>query len=174
MHFNLQPFLENDLVRLRPLGQADFEHLYTIASDPLIWEQHQNKDRHTLENFTEFFKDSMNSKGALVIIDAKTDIVIGSSRFKIIDKSNKIIEIGWSFLSRNCWGGHYNRSFKKLMVNHALQYFEHVIFYVNPKNYRSQRAMEKLGAKKMADLEKSWVLAEAIGVTYAFNSKLED
>lgn len=60
------------------------------------------------------------------------------------------------------------------MVNYALQYFTDVIFYVNPKNYRSQRAMEKLGAKRIIYPEKSWVLEEAIGVTYAFNTKLED
>jgi len=174
MDFSLQPFLENDLVRLRPLSQSDFEQLYAIASDPLIWEQHQNKDRHTFENFTRFFKDSLNSKGALVIVDAKTDSLIGSSRLKISDKSNKTIEIGWSFLSRGYWGGPYNRAFKELMINYALQHFEYVIFYVNPKNYRSQRAMEKLGAKRMNYLEEPWVLEEAIGVTYAFNSKLED
>lgn len=174
MDFNLQPFLENDLVRLRPLNQRDFKQLYFIASDPLIWEQHQNKDRYTHENFTEFFNDAVNSKGALVIVDVKTLDVIGSSRFKIVNTKEKVIEIGWSFLSRDFWGGLYNRKFKKLMVNYALQHFEYVIFYVNPENYRSQRAMEKLGARRMTYSEKPWVLAETIGITYAFNSKLED
>lgn len=174
MGLSLQPFLENDLVGLRPLIQFDFEALYDIASDPLIWEQHQNKDRYTRENFTAFFNESIASKGALIIVDAKTNSIIGSSRFKIIDEEEKVIEIGWSFLGRAYWGGYYNQTFKKLMVNYGLQHCNYVIFYVNCKNYRSQRAMEKLGARKMKFLEKTWVLREDIGVTYAVDSAIKD
>ena len=173
MDFNLQPFLENDLVELRPLDRSDFTALYSIASDPLIWEQHQNKDRYTHKNFTDFFNDSINSKGALLIVDVKTQSIIGSSRFKIIDKDEKVVEIGWSFLGRAYWGGAYNRIFKELMVNHALQTFHYVVFYVNSKNYRSQRAMEKLGARKIAYGEKTWALNEDAGITYVIDSPLK-
>lgn len=140
----------------------------------MIWEQHQNKDRYTLENFTEFFNDSMDSKGALIIVDANTNNIIGSSRYKIINEEEKIIEIGWSFLSRARWSGYYNQVFKRLMINYALQHFSNVIFYVNCKNYRSQRAMEKLGARKIKFPEKTWVLREDIGITYAIDSGLKD
>jgi len=171
---NLQPILESDLLWLRPLKQSDFKELYAIASNPLIWEQHQNKDRYTSENFTKFFNDSINSKCALVIIDTKTDKLIGSSRFKIISDEDKVVEIGWSFLGIDYWGGYYNRVFKKLMVDHALHYFSNVVFYVNSKNFRSQRAMEKLGARKMRYQEKAWVLSEDIGITYHIDSPLKD
>jgi len=43
---NLQPVLENDLVKLAPLQESDFEALYRVASDPLVWEQHPNKNRY--------------------------------------------------------------------------------------------------------------------------------
>lgn len=174
MNLDLQPFLKNDVVALRPLDQLDFDSLYGIVSDPFIWAQHQNKDRYTLNNFTAFFNESIASKGALVILDAKTEEIIGSSRFKIIDEYQDVVEIGWSFMGRVYWGGHYNRAFKKLMVNHALQHYKSVIFYVNPKNYRSQKAMEKLGARRMTFPEKPWVLKENIGITYAISSPLED
>lgn len=78
-----------------------------------------------------------------------------------------LLKLDGVFLSRDYWGGCYNRKFKTLMVSDALRYFEFVIFYVNPKNYRSQRALKKLGAKRMAYPEKLWVLEESIGVTYA-------
>lgn len=174
MDFNLQPSLEDDIVSVRPLVAEDFQDLFIVASDPLIWEQHQNKDRHTRESFTDFFNAAIASKGALVILDSNRKKIIGSSQFKIIDEAQKVIEIGWSFLSRNYWGGHYNRAFKKLMVNYALQYFDYVTFYIHPKNYRSQKAMEKIGAKRMRYLEKSWVLKEDTGVTYVIDSILED
>lgn len=174
MDFKLQPILENEKIRLRPLQQSDFEPLYAVASDPLIWEQHQNSDRHTIENFTKYFNEGIASKGALAILDTKTKKIIGSSRFKIIDAYAGVVEIGWSFLSKDYWGGVYNRAFKKLMVNYALEYFTKVVFYVNPKNIRSQKAMEKLGARRMKYLEESWVLKEDIGVTYAIAVKLSD
>ena len=172
MNVNLQPFLKNDLVSLRPLIQSDFKPLYAVASDPLIWEQHQNKDRYTLENFTEFFNESIASKGALVIVDVKMEKIIGCSRFKTVDESNGVVEIGWSFLGRAYWGGHHNREFKKLMINYALQYCKYVVFYVNSINFRSQCAMEKLGAKRTDDTSKSWVLSEDRGVTYVIDAPL--
>ena len=173
MNLNLQPFLENDIVALRPLKQLDFDALYSVASDPLIWEQHQNKDRHTHVNFMKFFNESIAAKGALVIIDVKTEKIIGSSRFKIGDESHSVVEIGWSFLGRTYWGGDYNREFKKLMINYALQYCKYVVFYVNSMNFRSQKAMEKLGAKRTEDTSKSWVLPKEKGVTFEVGTPLE-
>jgi len=172
MDFNSQPILENELVILRPLKSEDFDLLFKVASDPLIWGQHQNKDRHTKQAFKQFFDDAIESKGAFAILDKKADKVIGSSRFKVSDTSEGVIEIGWSFLGRDYWGGHYNREFKKLMVNHALKYFKMVVFYVHPTNYRSQRALEKLGALKMDDLSKSWVLPNHKGVTFVMDKVL--
>jgi RimJ/RimL family protein N-acetyltransferase len=174
MKSKLQPYIESDVVKIRPLEASDFESLYTLAADPKVWQQHQNKDRYTFENFTIFFNEAIASKGALTIIDVKTKDLIGSSRFKIIDESEKIVEIGWSFLGISYWGGTYNRAFKKLMVNYALEYCNAVIFFVNPLNYRSQKAMEKLGAKKMSYAEKPWVLKENIGITYCLDSPIED
>ena len=47
MNLELQPTLSNDLVRIQPLKAEDFEALYKIASDPLLWEQHPNRDRYS-------------------------------------------------------------------------------------------------------------------------------
>ncbi|MEO0526936.1 MAG: GNAT family N-acetyltransferase [Bacteroidota bacterium] len=170
---DLQPFLKNGLVVIRPLSPLDFDSLFEIASDPLIWEQHQNKNRHSLDQFTLFFNESLASKAALGIVSIANGNLIGSSRFKIIDKANGVVEIGWTFLERSYWGGLYNRTIKKLMINHALKSFNIVVFYVHPKNYRSQRALEKLGALKMKHLETPWVLNESKGITYCMDSELD-
>ncbi len=173
MNFNLQPFLENDLVTIKPLIREDFENLFNVASDPLIWEQHQNKFRYTLKEFTLFFKESMASHGALVILDRQSQDVIGSSRFKMVDEVDKVVEIGWSFLAKDYWGGLYNRAVKKLMVNYALKSCKAVVFYVNSKNFRSQYALEKIGAKRLKGVKKSWVLPEEEGITYVISSPLK-
>ena len=142
---NLQPTLENDLVLVRPVIIEDFENLYKVAQDPLIWELHQNSDRYQLPVFKQFFKDAINSKGAFVIIDKTTEKIIGSSRYKLADSSDDAVEIGWTFLSRDFWGGVYNKSFKSLMINYAFQYFDYILFNVDQNNFRSQKAVKKLG-----------------------------
>lgn len=173
MGIDLQAVLQDDLLLIRPLKKEDFQELYTLAADPLIWEQHQNKDRHTFENFSSFFNEGLASKGALVILNKHTQQIIGSSRYKLIHEAEGVVEIGWSFLAREFWGGSYNRRFKKLMINHALQYCSHIVFYVNSSNFRSQKAVEKLGGRKMTFGEKPWVLSGDVGLTYIIDAPLK-
>jgi hypothetical protein len=45
MPFSPQPTLTGTLLELRPLPAEDFDALYDVASDPLIWEQHPESDR---------------------------------------------------------------------------------------------------------------------------------
>jgi RimJ/RimL family protein N-acetyltransferase len=145
-HFELQPHLVGDVLELRPLRPEDWEGLFLIASDPLIWEQHPARDRYQEDVFKEFFKEALDSGGALVAIDRKTQSIIGSSRYFGYEPANSEIEIGWTFLARSCWGGTYNREMKRLMLGHAFQFVDSVVFLVGPENFRSRRALEKIGA----------------------------
>jgi RimJ/RimL family protein N-acetyltransferase len=149
-NFNLQPVLKNDWVMLTPLMEADFEALYRVASDPLVWEQHPNKDRYKKEVFTNFFKGAMESGGAFLIKSAQGE-VIGCSRYYDLKKETNEILIGYTFFGRNYWGGHYNRAAKSLMINHAFQFVNTVVFHIGAGNIRSQRAIEKLGATKTGE-----------------------
>jgi RimJ/RimL family protein N-acetyltransferase len=149
MPFDLQPILEGELIRLRPLRPEDFCHLYAVASDPLIWEQHPNNDRYKEEVFKGFFREALESGGALIAIDANDGRVIGSSRFHGYDSEKSEIEIGWTFLARSRWSGIYNREMKQLMLRHAFRFVNSVIFLVGPQNVRSQRAMEKIGGVRV-------------------------
>jgi RimJ/RimL family protein N-acetyltransferase len=145
MPFQLQPSLEGELLEIRPLRAEDFDALYAVASDPLIWEQHPNSDRCQLDVFRKFFDEAMESGGALLVIDRKDGRVIGSSRFHCYDLERSEIEIGWSFLARSHWGGVYNGELKRLMLAHAFKFVDNVIFLVDSNNRRSQRAVEKIG-----------------------------
>lgn len=149
MPFDLQPVLKGELVGLRPLRSEDFRALYEVASDPLIWEQHPDRERYMEPVFTGFFREAMESGGALVATDAKDGRVIGSSRFHGYDGDRREIEIGWTFLARSCWGGMYNGEMKRLMLRHAFRFVDSVIFLVGPRNVRSQRALEKIGGVRV-------------------------
>jgi len=150
MSFALQPVLKGELLELRPLRAADFASLYAVASDPLIWELHPARDRYKDEVFREFFREAMESGGALIAMDLKDGAVIGSSRFYGFNPEQSEIEIGWTFLARSHWGGNYNREMKRLMLRHAFRFVENVVFLVGPGNLRSQRAVEKIGGVRIA------------------------
>jgi N-acetyltransferase len=147
--FDFQPTLRGELVLLRPLRVEDFDDLYAVSSDPLIWEQHPARDRYRKDVFERFFGESLNSGGALLTLDARDGRVIGSSRFQGYDSQRSEIEIGWTFLARSHWGGRYNAEMKRLMLRHAFRFVESVVFLVTPQNRRSRRAIEKLGAVRV-------------------------
>jgi RimJ/RimL family protein N-acetyltransferase len=149
MSFDLQPTLEGELLQLRPLRADDWEALFAVASDPVIWEQHPAPDRYQEQVFREFFQEAIDSGGAFVVIDRKNGSVIGSSRFLGYDEERCEIEIGYTFLARAYWGGVYNREMKDLMLAHAFRFVRHVVFLVGPANWRSQKAMEKIGGVRV-------------------------
>ncbi len=123
----------------------DYERLYAVASDPLIWELHPANDRWKPDVFQDFFRQAMASGGAFIVLDSEDGRVIGSSRYHGYDEARGEIEIGWTFLVRSHWGGACNREMKRLMLSHAFQFVNSVIFRVGANNFRSRRAMEKIG-----------------------------
>jgi N-acetyltransferase len=151
--FNLQPRLTGELLELRPLRRADFDALFAAASDPLIWEQHPENDRYKRDVFQRYFDGAIESRGAFAIIERKSGRIIGSSRYCHLDPDVREIEIGWTFLERAFWGGRYNRELKTLMLDHAFRFVDRVVFVVGENNLRSQKALQKIGARflKKAD-----------------------
>ena len=145
-NFELQPTLLGELLELRPLRPDDFDELFAVASDPLIWEQHPARDRGEEGPFRIFFREALEAGGALVAIDRRDGRIIGSSRFHGFDPATSEVEIGWTFLARKYWGGLYNREMKRLMLSHAFRFVDQVIFLIGPDNIRSRRAVEKIGA----------------------------
>ena len=142
---DVQPSLKGELIELRPLRPDDFDRLFAVARDPLIWEQHPATNRYQEEIFRAFFREALESGGAFVVIDAANGQIIGSTRFYGYDADRSEIEIGWTFLARSYWGGRYNHEMKHLLLQHAFGFVDRVIFLVGPQNLRSRRAVEKIG-----------------------------
>jgi RimJ/RimL family protein N-acetyltransferase len=145
MKFEFQPTLRGELVILRPLRADDWAAVYAAGSDPLIWEQHPYSDRYKEENFREYFQGAMDSGGAFAVLDATTGETIGCTRYHNLDEATSQVEIGWTFLARSRWGGAYNGEMKRLLLRHAFRFVETVVFRVGLKNFRSQRAVQKIG-----------------------------
>jgi N-acetyltransferase len=156
MPFELQPILKGKLIELRPLATEDWDDLFAVASDPLIWEQHPESDRYKENVFKIFFREALESGGAFVVIDKTSRQIIGSTRFYGYDPEKSEIEIGWTFLARRYWGGRYNREMKKILLAHAFKFVETVVFFVGQNNIRSQKAMEKIGATREGIVKRTY------------------
>ncbi|MEO6681743.1 MAG: GNAT family N-acetyltransferase [Ginsengibacter sp.] len=148
---DLQPVLENDYIIARPLKESDFDILFKAASDPLIWDQHPNKNRYKKPDFENFFKGAMESGGAFIVFSKETGEVIGSSRYYGYNEEERSIEIGYTFFSRENWGKNMNRNLKTVMLNHAFTFVDKVIFHIGAQNLRSQKSIEKLNARKTGE-----------------------
>ncbi|WP_316818976.1 GNAT family N-acetyltransferase [Pedobacter nyackensis] len=153
MNFSIQSILENEQIKLVPLTPADFEDLYLVASDPEIWVQHPNKDRWQREIFQKFFEGAIGSKGAFKIVDKSTNEIVGSTRYYDYNKEDNAIFIGYTFYATRYWGTGINPIVKKLMIDYIFQYVDKILFHVGSTNIRSQIAVSRLGAKKIAEQE---------------------
>jgi len=168
MTINIQPLhLKSDLIHLAPLQENDFESLYKVASDPLLWEQHPNKLRFKREEFQNYFEGAILSKGSFKILDAATGETIGCSRYYDYNEDENSILIGYTFISRKFWGKGYNQSVKKLMLDYIFQFVPSVYFHIGAQNFRSQKAIEKLGAEKVGEQEVEYY-GEASKLNYIY------
>ncbi len=142
---DFQPTLHGQTVIIRPLHANDWPAMFAAAADPLIWELHPAHDRYTEPVFRTYFENGLASQMAFAFVARGDGAIIGSSRYHGYDSALSEIEIGWTFLTRAYWGGRINAEIKRLMIDHAFTFADTVIFWVGEKNWRSQRAMEKIG-----------------------------
>jgi RimJ/RimL family protein N-acetyltransferase len=153
VEFDLQPRLLGKLLEVRPLAPEDFDALFAAAGDPLIWEQHPESDRYQREVFQKFFDGAIESKGAFAVIDRESGKIVGSSRYCNLNPAKREVEVGFTFLERAFWGGAYNGELKSLMLEHAFRFVKRVVFVVGENNLRSQKALEKIGARFLKKAE---------------------
>lgn len=174
MNFDLQPLhLGNAVVKLLPLRDTDFEQLYAVAADPLLWEQHPNPDRYQRAVFQNYFEGALASKGAFLVRDAVTNAVIGCSRYYDHDAIGDSVLIGYTFIARSHWGTTSNRALKQAMLDYAFTQVGRVQFHIGEHNLRSQKAIAKLGAHKIDEIEVAYY-GEAVKRNFVYEIRKAD
>lgn len=153
---NRQPVLEGERLLLRPLEPDDWTALYAVAADPLLWEQHPMRDRWKEPVFRAFFDEALAQGGALAVLERESGRLVGSSRY-VFQKAlaGAPLEIGWTMLARDLWGGAANTEMKRLMLGHAFESVERVVFRIGEENRRSRKAMEKIGGRLTDEREEA-------------------
>ncbi len=142
---NLKPTFNGATLLLRPMRADDFEQLYAVAADPLIWEQHPEPSRCQRDVFRRFFDTGLAEDASLVVIDKANGKMIGSSRYYDYNEAVREIAIGYTFLARSHWGGATNGELKTLMLQHIFAWADVVWFHIGASNWRSRKALEKIG-----------------------------
>lgn len=145
---NLQPTLYKDNLNIKPLVSADYEEMYSAASDPAIWAGMPAKNRWKKTPFTKWF-EFMVDVGSLTI--REQDKIIGATRYYIMPEDR--LFMGSTFLIRDCWGGDYNWKFRYMLIDYAFEYYDKVHIHMTHDNKRNIRATEKLGFTYVYDEE---------------------
>lgn len=157
--------LSNNLVKLIPMIKEDYNWIYAVASDPSIWEQHPDNKRYTPIGFTKYFKKLLDTDIPYIILDINTEQVIGATSFYQFNSKDESVAIGFTFLAKAYWGGIYNQSIKKLMMDFAFSELNKIIFHVREGNIRSQKAIEKIGGK----IEKRYPSEDGEGIQIEYS-----
>ncbi|MFE6166274.1 GNAT family N-acetyltransferase [Viridibacillus arvi] len=136
------------------LKDSHLEGLYLAGQFQEIWTYTSAKIR-SIEDMKQYIKQALNEKingthNPFVIIEKKTNQIIGSTRFLDIDCQHKRLEIGFTWLTPTKWRTPINTECKYLLLKFAFEQLSvnRVQIKTDHENKRSQAAIERLGAKK--------------------------
>ena len=151
----VQPLvMENRGVRLVPLGLEHEEGLRAAAADGELWTIRVTGVPAPHET-RQYIADALQMREAgnrfpFAVLEAGTGTVLGSTSYHDILPAVKRVEIGYTWYARRCQRTHVNTTAKLLMMGHAFDTLGcHVVGWRTDNfNFASQRAIERLGAKK--------------------------
>ena len=158
--------LENDNVLLESLSLNHLDKLIPVAQeDGLI--KYSPSVIHSKEFLTNYINTALElakQEYAIpyAIYHKGNNCYIGSTRFGNIDTVNKVVHIGWTWISKTYQGTGINRQIKFLMLKHAFETmeFEKVSFRIDERNIRSRKAVEKIGGKLEGILRSNVILPD--------------
>ncbi len=141
-------------VRLEPLALAHEEGLRAAAADGELWKlritsvPEPQDTRAYIEAALKMREDG--NRFAFAVVEDSTGTVLGTTSYHDIVPAVKRVEIGWTWYRRSVQRTHVNTTAKLLMMGHAFDTLGcHVVGWrTDNYNFASQRAIERLGAKK--------------------------
>jgi len=163
---NYQPILENDFVALYPLQKEDINKLEVIALEDNLT-QYSPSFITSKEELYAFINNALASREKLTaipfaIFDKAKEQFVGSTRFGNINTLNKVLHIGWTWISKSVQGTGINKQMKFLMLQYAFEILEYekVEFRVDERNIRSRIAVERIGGVLEGTLRKDTLMKD--------------
>jgi N-acetyltransferase len=154
--------LEGNGVRLEPLTRDHAEALAAAARDGNLWELFFTSVPEP-ENTKKYVEDALKGQErgdmlAWVVRDLKTNSIVGSTRYHDIIPAADRVEIGYTWYAQRCQRTHVNTTCKVLLFEYGFEKLHCKVIGLRTDNYnfRSQRAIEALGAKKDGVIRHHW------------------
>jgi len=157
--------LAGEHVLLEPLSEEHYEGLVDVGLDPELWRWTVTLIRSPSDMRT-YVEEALRLRDQgyavpFAIRDRASGRVIGSTRFGNIDRANRRVEIGWTWIAREWQRTAANTESKYLMLRHAFDELGciRVEFKTDLLNQASRRALERIGAAHEGVLRKHVVTA---------------
>ncbi len=154
--------LEGHGVRLEPLAPEHESGLREAAQDGRLWELFFTSVPEP-DKTGKYIEDALEGqrKGEFLpwaVRELKSGAIVGSTRYHDIVAAAGRVEIGWTWYAKRCQRTHVNTACKLLLFSHAFETLrcEVVGLRTDNFNFRSQRAIEALGAKKDGVIRHHW------------------
>ena len=151
---NFHQVLKGQIVQLEQFSEIHVADLRAIAFEESIWE-HLPYQIRTPDNFKDYVKqiivESENqSQITYVIRLLQNNAIIGCTSFLNIDRQNRKLEIGGTWIAPSAWGTGVNSECKLLLLTHCFEDLNvmRVELLTRESNIRSQKAIEKNGGVK--------------------------
>jgi len=148
------PILTGERVELRPLDSSDRQALLDAAADGQLWNLKVTVVPGP-ETIDAYIATALQGCAAgtvipFAIVDRASGRVIGSTRFWKIDRRNRKLEIGHTWLSESAQRTRANTEAKWLLLGYAFDVLQcvRVQFTTDELNEKSRAAILRLGAKQ--------------------------
>ena len=150
--FSEDYFLENEIVRLRPLNQKDVNSLSLFSTnEPELW-KYSLTPADGLENLKKYIEIALKGREdktsyPFVVFDKRTNQYAGSTRFYDFQSHHKTTQLGYTWYGKEFQGTGLNKNCKFLMLQFAFEKLglERVEFRADAKNEQSIAAMKSIG-----------------------------
>jgi RimJ/RimL family protein N-acetyltransferase len=155
--------LENDKVLLLPFENPRNQELKEIIFEKEIWEfmgMNMKNEKEFEKYLTNTIEDKKNRICyPFLIIDKKSNRVVGSTRYGYLNIASQKCEIGWTWYGTEFQGTGLNKACKHELLKFGFEKigFRRIQFSADQENLRSQRAIEKLGAKKEGIFKNNYI-----------------
>ncbi|HEX7910014.1 MAG TPA: GNAT family protein [Paraburkholderia sp.] len=149
----MQPTLTGKTVELRPLQLDDAQGLLEAAADGQLWNMKLTvvPGPDTIGGYLATALDGRTAGTVMpfVIVRRDTGALVGSTRFWKIDRVNRKLEIGHTWLSESAQRSAVNTEAKYLLLCHAFEVMQcvRVQFTTDELNEKSRAAIQRIGAK---------------------------
>lgn len=172
--------LENERVLLIPFEHERKQELKEIIFVDKIW-TYMGMRMETESDFENYIRNTISQKASgicypFLIIDKKRGKVAGSTRYGYINTVSQKCEIGWTWYGLDFQGTGLNKACKFELLKFGFESigFRRIQFSADLENKRSQRAIEKLGAKKEGVFRNNYIDAYGQSRTDVYFSIIQE